>query len=327
MDWTRGQTLGHGSTAAVSTATLRSSGKIVAVKSTELSQSKPLQRENKILSTLNHPNIVGYEGCDISLENGKAIFNLMMEYAPGGTIADAILRRGGPLYEPMVSRHARGILKGLGYLHSRGIVHCDIKGSNILSIDGEAKIADFGCARTADEVAIGGTPMFMAPEVARGEEQRFPADVWALGCTVIEMSAGIPPWPNSASTMRRIAFSGEAPEVPIFLSDLAKDFLDKCLRVDPRERWTVVQLLGHSFVEESRSGHVKRITDITRSPTSVLDRGVWRTKEFSEGACEMDYGDFSNGSMHRMRELCMNSGMESWEWGERWITVRDSKNV
>ncbi|GFP79561.1 mitogen-activated protein kinase kinase kinase anp1 [Phtheirospermum japonicum] len=330
MDWSRGHTIGHGaSAAAVSTATLRSSGEILAVKSVELFRSEPIQREHKILSTLNHPHIIGHRGCDITIENSKAMFNLMMEYAPDGTLADAICRSGPGLDESMISHYVCGIVKGLEYLHSRGIVHCDIKGSNILLSQGEAKIADFGCAKAADEAAIGGTPMYMSPEVARGDGQGFSADIWAVGCTIIEMATGNSPWPTSISTLHRIAFSGETPEVPDFLSDLGKDFLSKCLRVDPEERWTAGQLLQHPFLDETRFGHVKQSIDSTCSPTCVLDQGIWSSieEEYSEAVCEVDYGGLLDGPMERMKELCVNSGRDNWEWGETWITVRDSENV
>lgn len=323
MNWTRGHTIGHGASAAVSVATSRISGEIFAVKSGELSQSESLQREHKILSTLSNPHIVGYRGCDISLENGKPIFNLMLEYLPEGTLADKIRRSSGRFDEPTIAHYTRGILIGLEYLHSRGIVHCDIKGSNILlGQTGEAKIADFGCSKAAeDAAAIGGTPMFMSPEVARGEEQGFAADIWAVGCTVIEMSTGKSPWPNAASTLHRIAFSGESPEFPSFLSDIGKDFLSKSLRVDPRERWTAEELLLHPFLDEFRIGEIK---DCRASPTSILDRGIWNSieEEFSEASSGVDDED----SLERMKELAAISGRENWEWRERWITVRDGKN-
>lgn len=298
------------------------SGDVFAVKSAELSKSESLQRENKILSTLNSPHIVGYRGCDVSLENNEVMFNLLMEYAADGTLSDAVRRGGGGLPEPAIRRCTQGIVKGLEYLHSRGIVHCDIKGSNILISESEAKIADFGCAKAVEETVIGGTPLFMAPEVARGEEQGFPADIWALGCTVIEMATGHAPWPNAAATLHRIAFSGETPEFPAFLSELAKDFLSKCLRVDSRERMTAKELLRHPFVDDFR--HEKMIIDDTDSPTSILDHGIWSSieEEYSHDQIEMNFADVS-----KLEELCRNSRMEDWDCTESWITVRDSKIV
>ncbi|KAH6827117.1 hypothetical protein C2S53_004723 [Perilla frutescens var. hirtella] len=322
MDWTRGHTIGHGASAAVSIAVSHISGDIFAVKSAELSKSESLQREHNILSTLNCPHIVGYRGCDISLENNEAMFNLMIEYAADGTLSDAVRRGGGGLPEPAIRHYTQGIVKGLEYLHSKGIVHCDIKGSNILISRGEAKIADFGCAKAVGESVISGTPLFMAPEVARGEEQGFLADIWALGCTVIEMATGHAPWPNVAATLHRIAFSGETPELPAFLSELANDFLSKCLRVDSRERWTAKELLRHPFLDEFR--HEKMIIDSTDSPTSILDQEIWSSieEEYSHDPVEFNLADYS-----KLEESCMNSIMEEWDCTESWITVRDGKNV
>ncbi|KAF2284928.1 hypothetical protein GH714_032626 [Hevea brasiliensis] len=198
MDWTRGHTLGCGSTATVSLATSLLSCDVFAVKSAELDQSQFLQREQKILSSLSSPHIVGYMGFDITRENNKLMYNLFLEYIPGGTLTDAVHAQGGRLEESVIGCYTGHIVQGLEYLHSNGWVHCDIKGRNVLIGQTGAKIADFGCAKRVDSVEdaaeaatpIGGTPMFMAPEVARGEEQGFASDIWALGCTIIEMASG-----------------------------------------------------------------------------------------------------------------------------------------
>ncbi|KAL1560802.1 mitogen-activated protein kinase kinase kinase 17-like [Salvia divinorum] len=317
MDWTRGHIIGHGASAAVSIAISRLSGDVFAVKSAELSRSESLQREQRILSCLDSPHIIGYRGFDISVENSRAVFNLMIEHAPDGSLSDAIRRGGGGLPEAAIRGYTQGIAKGLDYLHSRGIVHCDIKGSNVLLVGGAAKIADFGCAKAAGESAIGGTPLFMAPEVARGEEQGFAADVWALGCTVIEMASGRSPWPNAAETLCRIAYSGEAPEFPASLSEMGKDFLSKCLRVDPRKRWTAEELLRHPFLGDIQH---EKLTGDSDSPTSILDRGIWSSvEEPSHDSIEMNFEDFF--------ELCKNSRIDKWDWTERWMTIRDGENV
>ncbi|XP_047944314.1 mitogen-activated protein kinase kinase kinase 17-like [Salvia hispanica] len=312
MDWTRGHIIGHGASAAVSIAVSRLSGDVFAVKSAELSRSEPLQREQRILSGLSSPHIIGYRGFDIS----RGVFNLLIEYAPDGSLSDAIRRGGGRLPEAAVRRYTKGIVQGLDYLHSRGIVHCDIKGSNVLLVRGAAKIADFGCAKARTESAVGGTPLFMAPETARGEEQGFPADVWAVGCTVIEMATGRAPWPDAPETLRRIAFSGEAPEFPASLSEIGKDFLSKCLRVDPRERWTAEELLRHPFLGDIRDEKLGGDSD---SPTSILDRGIWSSvEESSHDSIEMNFEEFY--------ELCKNSRSEKWDWTERWMTIRDGES-
>lgn len=341
MDWTRGHTIGRGSSAAVSLATSSHSGRdqVFAVKSTELSQSEFLQREQKILSSLSSPHVVSSLGHDVTREDNKLMYNIFMEYVPGGTIIDAISSRGGLFDESVIGFYTRQIAKGLEYLHSVGLVHCDIKGRNILVGQEGPKIADFGCARWADPAAetvpIGGTPMFMAPEVARGEEQGFPCDVWALGCTVLEMATGgSVPWPNAAdpvTLLYRIAYSGESPEIPSFLSDQANDFLGKCLKRDPKERWTVAQLLKHPFLEEitiinsSSTKQVQESSATSRSPTSILDQGIWNSLQESETLGNLvDHPSVENSCADdRIRRLSLFSGMPRWSFDEdNWITVR-----
>ncbi|PPD67362.1 hypothetical protein GOBAR_DD35765 [Gossypium barbadense] len=206
MEWIRGPAIGRGSTATVSLATAVPSGELFAVKSTELCHSMFLQRENYVLSKLSCPHIVKYIGYDGTNEtNNKPTYNLCMEYVTGGTLSEEIKRVGGRLGEERVRLYTQQILQGLSYLHINGVAHCDIKSQNILIGKEGAKIADLGCAKLMgkdgenqgfDTSAISGTPAFMAPEVARGEEQGFEADIWALGCTIIEMSTGNSPWPE-----------------------------------------------------------------------------------------------------------------------------------
>ncbi|KAH0650917.1 hypothetical protein KY285_016965 [Solanum tuberosum] len=317
MDWIRGHTIGHGSSAAVSVAKSRFSDEVFAVKSVELSKSQLLQKEQKILSELSSPYIVTYKGCDVTKEKEKLMFNLMMEYMPDGTLSDEIRKQGGRMNEPLIGYYTKQILQGLEYLHSRSIAHCDMKGQNILVGKTGAKIADFGCANWRDNgtVPIGGTPMFMAPEVASGEEQGCPADIWGLGCTIIEMATGGSPWTNvtnPASLLYRIAFSGQSPEIPKFLSLQAKDFLNKCLRRDSKERWTAKQLLKHPFLEAIQDF-------VTDSPTSILDQDIWNSVEESETTILQTV----SSPLQRVSKLSQRSGKPNWCWADEiWTTVR-----
>ncbi|XP_059316135.1 mitogen-activated protein kinase kinase kinase 17-like [Lycium ferocissimum] len=325
MDWTRGHTIGNGSTAVVSVAMSRSSGEIFAVKSTELSRSQFLKKEHKILSTLDSPYVVDYKGYDVTRENNKVLFNLKMEYMPDGTLTDEIRKQGGRLDEQLIGYYTKQIVQGLDYLHSKGIVHCDIKGCNILLGKTGAKIGDFGCARLVDQAKWnGGTPMYMAPEVARGEEQGFPADIWALGCTIIEMATGGSPWTNvnnPASLLYHIAFSSQTPEIPNILSSQARDFLTKCLIRNPKQRWSAKQLLNHPFLEESNLLYSKANQDfITNSPTSILDQGIWNSETNDDSTQEISPMDLT---LQRVRKLYMQSRKPDWKLDESWITVRN----
>ncbi|KAK9074150.1 hypothetical protein SSX86_006747 [Deinandra increscens subsp. villosa] len=333
MGWTRGHVLGRGSSATVSTATSAATGEIFAVKSVVLSRSETLQREQQFLSILSSPYVVTYKGCDITKEDNNFMYNLLMQYMPGGTVIEAINERvPGRLNESEISTYTRQIIQGLEYIHGYGIVHCDIKGANLLVGKTGVKIADFGCAKWAGESEgepIRGTPMFMAPEVARGEEQGFAADVWALGCVVIEMATGGSPWmnvhePEPASVLYKIAFSGETPNIPGGFSNQAKDFIGKCLIRDPKERWGATELLKHPFVEllNGNMGQDLRVG----SPTSMLDQYVWSSIEESESVCtDSNQPSCSSDSLRqRVEQLECNSETGMWGLEEEisWMTIR-----
>ncbi|XP_058101253.1 mitogen-activated protein kinase kinase kinase 18-like [Magnolia sinica] len=333
--WTRGRAIGRGSSATVSMATDSRSGAIFAVKSAELIRSSFLQREQVILSRLDCPRVVAYMGHDVTAENGLLFYNLFMEYVDGGTLSDAIRRHGGRLSEPAIRSHTRSILEGLVYLHSERLVHCDIKGRNVLMGQEGAKIADLGCARWADGIEkgpIAGTPLFMAPEVARCEEQGFPADVWALGCTLIEMATGCAPWPDMAdpvSALYRIGYSAEVPEFPSWLSDEGKDFLSKCLRRCPTERWTANQLLKHPFVDELNSPPKQILASaLSNSPKSTLDQSFWDSLDDIRPQQELTHmesiDDPLAGRLQQLSSGNSPSGTPDWTWGESWVTVRSS---
>ncbi|KAJ6292366.1 hypothetical protein OIU78_024522 [Salix suchowensis] len=337
MDWTRGQAIGHGSSATVSMAKANRSGQVFAVKSAELLKSESLQKEQSILSSLDCPQIVVYKGCDITNENGKLFYNLFLEYMSGGTLIDAIREGGGCLDEAKIRLYARTILLGLEYLHCNGIVHCDIKGHNILVTGGGAKIADLGCAkRVDDEVSgatpIAGTPLYMSPEAARGEHQGFPADIWAFGCTFLEMATGQAPWVNVSdpvSALYQIGFSGNVPEIPSFMSQQAKDFLSKCLKRDPEERWSASELLTHDFITDQEPDFAfKKIMSRpnVNTPTCVLDQVLWDSIEEVETTWDSTHKSSSLVSpIERIKQLTEAKGeVPIWSWDDTWVTVRSN---
>ncbi|XP_051201883.1 mitogen-activated protein kinase kinase kinase 18-like [Lolium perenne] len=332
VEWTRGPTIGRGSSATVSLAVDRQTGELLAVKSVGANRAAELRREQSILSGLSSPHVVRCLGSEVSASHDvSGGYDMLMEYAPGGSLADEIRRRGGRCEESLIRWRARDILRGLVHAHAAGVTHCDVKGRNVLiGADGRAMIADFGCARRiADEQLLGGgTPAFMAPEAARGEEHGPATDIWALGCTVIEMATGAAPWQRFGSpvaTLHHVAFSGEAPELPMWLSEEGKDFLGRCLLQDAAERWTAEQLLEHEFVAFAApvSSPLISVAGITTqkkmfvSPKSVLDQALWEdedddTTADTATACPID----------RVRGLA--AGAPDWTWDASWTTVHSS---
>eukprot|EP00736_Rhodelphis_marinus_P011032 Rmarinus@m.12533 len=180
----------------------------------------------------------------------------------GGSLA-ALVQKFGRFSESIIRRYTRQILDGLNYLHQHGIIHRDIKGGNILvDSNGIVKVADFGAAKQIQNVltvtegfkSLTGTPYWMAPEVIRQTGHGRQADIWSLGCTVIEMATGKPPWSQFSthvSAMFHIAMATEPPDIPDHLSDDAKDFLYLCLKRNPRERPNASKLLEHPFVSDA----------------------------------------------------------------------------
>jgi serine/threonine protein kinase len=195
-------------------------------------------------------------------------YNLLLEYAAGGTLEDLIKKDSG-LCEWDIRRYVRMILQGLCSLHEKGMVHCDLKPSNILVFPGEGgvnddrlKIADFGLVKEGrdynEEMGFlrfnfRGTPFYMSPESVAHGEIGAPLDIWLLGCILVEMVNGKPAlwkYRNLTALKLRLAVDQQSPGIPEGLSEDGKDFLRKCFAIDPSERWTAEMLLNHPFVSK-----------------------------------------------------------------------------
>jgi len=181
---------------------------------------------------------------------------------PGGSIASC-LRRQGKFDEQVVKSFTAQILEGLAYLHSKGILHRDLKADNMLvDHSGVCKISDFGISKRTEDInnnqsftQMQGTVFWMAPEMILNHKQGYNAkiDIWSLGCVVLEMWAGRRPWDEETmySALLKLANARLAPPVPedVKLSPLADDFRQKCFAIDPNERLTAAELKLHSYLQ------------------------------------------------------------------------------
>ncbi|XP_047320286.1 mitogen-activated protein kinase kinase kinase 20-like [Impatiens glandulifera] len=257
--WERGKVLGVGSSGFVSEARPRPwTGfynlfpPLMAVKSSKIKDN--IDNEMQILSRLRgHPHIIHLYLYDVTMEQGTVLYNIFLEYASGGSLADRINSNGGGLSEFEVSGYVKGILLGLDTIHELGFVHCDVKPENILIVNGVAKIADFGLTVKAGVYDNRhGTLEYVAPEVVRDINYTSRADIWALGLTVLTMLTGNCIWDSGIKSLEMldlIGYSNVLPVIPKGLSIEAVDFLSKCLVRNHELRWTAKMLLDHPFVK------------------------------------------------------------------------------
>jgi serine/threonine protein kinase len=252
-------------------------GRDVAIKAlpaefaTDLERIARLEREAKMLASLNHPNIAAIYG----LEQVDATRFLVLELIDGDTLADIAAR--GPLPDEEALRLSRQIADALEAAHEKGVVHRDLKPANVkVTLDGKVKVLDFGLAKAlaADDSRIDlsqsptmslgatrqgvvlGTAAYMAPEQARGRVVDRRADIWAFGCVMYELLAGSPPFKGEDVSEILAAVLKEQPDwnrVPARTRRLLK----KCLEKDPQRRLRDIAdawaLLDESETRDQRS--------------------------------------------------------------------------
>jgi hypothetical protein len=238
--------LGAGGQGMVWLADDRELGEQVAIK--VLTRLDPVaaervRREVRLCRRLRHPNLAEiYE----LIEAGDHLA-VVMQHLPGGSLAERL--RDGPLPAGEVVRTSRQLLAGLAHLHAAGIVHRDVKPSNVLlAADGTARLADFGLLRPVergDTVTrtglMVGTPAYMSPEQIRGGEQTPASDLYSLGVTVYELAVGRQPFLGASSLeVAHLHLSRHPDSVRAHTGDCPRwlaAFVDRLLAKDPKRRW------------------------------------------------------------------------------------------
>ncbi|KAI1484111.1 kinase-like domain-containing protein [Daldinia eschscholtzii] len=271
--WMKGALIGQGSFGSVYLALHAVTGELLAVKQVETpspganSQSdsrkksmiEALKREISLLRDLRHANIVQYLGCSSSAEH----LNIFLEYVPGGSV-QTMLNSYGALPEPLVRSFVRQILNGLSYLHNRDIIHRDIKGANILVDNkGTIKISDFGISKKLEasnilsgannnkhRPSLQGSVFWMAPEVVKQTSYTRKADIWSLGCLVVEMMTGAHPFPDCSQLQAIFKIGGgkAAPTIPENASPEAVTFLTQTFEIDHNLRPSADELMLSPFL-------------------------------------------------------------------------------
>ncbi|KAI0351403.1 kinase-like protein [Trametes cingulata] len=297
-----GDSLGKGAFGQVYRALNWATGETVAIKEIQLSnipksEIGQIMSEIDLLKNLNHPNIVKYKG----FEKTREYLYIILEFCENGSLHN-ICKKFGKFPETLVGVYISQVLEGLVYLHDQGVIHRDIKGANILTNkDGCVKLADFGVASSTAtgavrDDAVVGSPYWMAPEVIEQSGATTASDIWSVGCTVIELLEGKPPYHflDPMPALFRIV-NDDSPPIPEGASPIVKDFLYHCFQKDCNLRVSAKKLLRHPWMVAARkqmAGHQgERAAEgttngngVAKRPTSNYnyDEAVLKVQEWNE---------------------------------------------
>ena len=258
------QLLGRGGFAEVYSARCRVTGQQVAIKLVDKDKMREagiidrVGNEVKIHSTLEHVNIVRHMH---SFED-EHYFYIVMEQCESGNLYK-YLKRNGALPERVAAGIIRQVLEAVVYMHLKGVVHRDLKLSNILLSMGGGReeiphvsLCDFGLAvrlehPDEEHFTLCGTPNYIAPEVVSKRAHGFPADLWSVGCLFYFLVSGAPPAEqvDVKDILARFLAMNEQNERTSELSHGALDFMQCLLKSNPLQRASAPEILEHPFLQ------------------------------------------------------------------------------
>ncbi|KAI0152834.1 hypothetical protein GGR57DRAFT_159814 [Xylariaceae sp. FL1272] len=256
------------------------------------------ESEVELLKNLNHENIVKY----IGFVKSPDCLHILLEYCENGSL-HSICKSYGKFPENLVGVYMAQVLTGLDYLHDQGVLHGDIKGANILTTkDGQVKLADFGVSTLTDrnnvlagpkdkqksekekDRQVFGTPYWMAPEVIDMSQSTTASDIWSLGCTVIELLSGKPPYYHMQPLQALFAIvNDDHPPLPEGVSLVARDFLMQCFQKDSNLRIKAKKLLKHSWIK----AYKRKDAPVTKAPGN-FDEAVEEVKQWNKALASSD---------------------------------------
>eukprot|EP01065_Artemidia_motanka_P044499 TRINITY_DN6348_c0_g7_i1.p1 TRINITY_DN6348_c0_g7~~TRINITY_DN6348_c0_g7_i1.p1 ORF type:complete len:741 (+),score=174.63 TRINITY_DN6348_c0_g7_i1:63-2225(+) len=251
-----------------------------------------VEKEIARLSSLSHPNIVQYLG---SMRDDTHAF-IFMEYMAQGSLKAIATRYGSASgqtgLDMLVLQSAlKDILKGLSYLHGKGFVHGNLKAENILANgSGDVKLADFTLSASLEELSSErsyASLRWKAPEIIRHAAFSAASDVWALGCTALELAIRRPPWTGyDDREVEAMLREGCAPPLPPAgtLPDSLRDFIERCLEPSVAKRAGCCSLQWHPFLSEELGDLSPRCKGTSVVPTDRMPAEWHRIQVIGKGS-------------------------------------------
>eukprot|EP01088_Endostelium_zonatum_P015830 TRINITY_DN403_c0_g1_i1.p1 TRINITY_DN403_c0_g1~~TRINITY_DN403_c0_g1_i1.p1 ORF type:complete len:297 (-),score=73.67 TRINITY_DN403_c0_g1_i1:130-1020(-) len=251
--------LGSGNFSKVHLGVEKSTGEKWAIKiiDKKLVETTRLENEIQILKRVSHVNIIALK--DV-FESPSKLY-LVMELVTGGELFNKIVEIGA--YSEQIAKEiVKQILEGVKYLHSLSIAHRDLKPTNLLlksTEENEIKIADFGLSKILGPDSMMqtacGTPIYVAPEVLKGEGYDKEVDLWSVGVIMYILLCGFPPFFDDGENMGQLfeqIMAGDFDFPDPYWTDIdesAKDLIEHLLKVEPAKRYTADQALAHEWLQ------------------------------------------------------------------------------
>jgi serine/threonine-protein kinase 11 len=250
------EVVGYGATSKVFMAYDTMTDKPLAAKAISLCDGKhdgfALEREIRILRRLNHPNIIKLH--EVLYTAKRRMAYVILEWASFGSL-QAVLGLTNESND--LAAIFKQVCAGLSYLHQQGMVHQDIKPSNILLFSGGiAKLSDFGIGHSFDSAdAVIGTPAYQAPEFFddSGDVVLDPVkeDVWSLGISLYEAAFGKLPYEGDSVYQITWNMSHTPLIIPASASEPLRDLLSRMLEVEPAKRFNLTEVMSHPFISQA----------------------------------------------------------------------------
>ena len=311
--------IGHGAFGSVYKAVHNSTNKLYAIKIIDYSKDNnkennniinynylSVQQETSLMRLVNQSNyIVKYYGSYFSRKSNTLW--LILEYCSSGSAIDLMLSMDRTFSEVEVATIMEMVLQGLALIHRKNLIHRDIKGANILlSEDGYAKLGDFGVgAHLLTEKyrkSKKGSPYWMSPQVAGNLKYDFKTDIWSLGITCVELLEGEPPFSElkPKNVMEKISKKPPLVDEIVDFNEHTyefKSFIEHCLEIDPKKRYSAEELLKHEFITKFSKGR-KYMIKLIKDHAADLEKYRFESEEQYQKILKMNEKNKKNESFN-----------------------------